>query len=103
MFEVVISYERIYFGLFFFKDSVMGGKGGWWYWWQYCDGSGAHWNTQKKYIKIHHNMCILVYFAYSNGLPSQYCHHYVVVVVVVLPERKPSCYLLQCEKKKTAT
>ena len=32
---------------------------------------GAHWNTQK-YITIH----ILMYFAYSNGLPSQYCHHY---------------------------
>ena len=30
---------------------------------------GAHWNTQNtsKYI---------VYFAYSNGIPSQYCHHY---------------------------
>ena len=33
---------------------------------------GAHWNTQNtsKYT------CILMYFAYSNGLPSQYCHHY---------------------------
>ena len=34
---------------------------------------GAHWNTQNtsKYT------CILMYFAYSNGLPSQYCHHYI--------------------------
>ena len=32
---------------------------------------GAHWNTQNtsKYT------CILMYFAYSNGPPSQYCHH----------------------------
>ena len=35
---------------------------------------GAHWNTQNtsQYITIH----IVMYFAYSNGLPSQYCHHY---------------------------
>ena len=28
--------------------------------------------------KIHQNTrCISMYFAYSNGLPSQYCHHYL--------------------------
>ena len=34
---------------------------------------GVHWNTQNtsKYITI----CIVMYFAYSNGIPSQYCHH----------------------------
>ena len=33
---------------------------------------GAHWNTQNT--SKHITILILMYFAYSNGLPSQYCH-----------------------------
>ena len=38
---------------------------------------GAH-LEYAKYSKIHHNTCILMYFVYSNGFPSQYCHHYII-------------------------
>ena len=40
---------------------------------QYCDGKPI------GICKIYHNTRIVMYFdvffAYSNGLPSQYCHH----------------------------
>ena len=36
-----------------------------------CNGSPL------EYAKIHQHTSLDVFFAYSNGLPSEYCHHYM--------------------------
>ena len=41
-------------------------------WWQYCDGSPLEY---AKYSEMHPDI-FLMYFAYSNRPPSQYCCHY---------------------------